>query len=170
MEHISTIVVGHFHATVVIGQRRVRHLERLHRNGTDTTQIRLIALTFKNRLLSQLNAVLFFKFAGHVFKELKFVLLLDDLGLNLNDYLFLHLALEDTVASHISEQLDGSHAPSDSTGGKEVLAVLGLTLFASLVHGILAPLLPNDLELSPDSPSIDQCTVDLFDTFILNGR
>jgi hypothetical protein len=45
---------------------------------------------------------------------------------------------------------------------------LFLALLASLVRTPLAPRLPNYLELSPDSPFIDQSTVDLLDAFILN--
>lgn len=167
MENILAIVVGHLHAAVVVGERRVRHLECLHRDGADTAQISLIALTLEDCFLSELDAVFLFEFTNHIFKELQLVLHLDDFGLNLNDDLLLHLALEHAVAGHVREQLDSSHTSSSSTGLQEVLAVLHLARVTCYLRDILLQGLEDNLELPLGSPLLDERIIDVFDAIVL---
>jgi hypothetical protein len=70
IENVPSIVVWHLHASVVVIQSRIAHLQRLHRDRRNTTEVGLITLALQDCLLSELNAVLFFKFADHSLEEL----------------------------------------------------------------------------------------------------
>ena len=73
------------HALVVVPQGRVAHLQGLHGDGADASQVGLIALLLQDGLLSKLDAELFLQLTNDILKELQLVALLDDLRVDFND-------------------------------------------------------------------------------------
>ena len=104
-EDVLAVVIGHFHSLIVVSEGGIRHLERLHRHGAHSSEIRLIALVLQDCFLSQLDSVLLFHFTDHVFQELQLILLFDDLRINLDLDLLLDALLVILVAGHLRKDL-----------------------------------------------------------------
>lgn len=62
-KHVRTIVTWLSHSLIEIIQCGVGHFKRLVRDGSYSSEIRLVALVFQYSFLSKLNSMFFFKFA-----------------------------------------------------------------------------------------------------------
>ena len=100
------------------------HFKSFHRNGTDTSKIRLIALTLKDGFLSELDPVLLLHLTDHVLQELQLILLLDDFGIDFDLDLLLEALFVVLVAGHLRENLQAFEHSSSETLHIEVITVL----------------------------------------------
>ena len=131
------------------------HLESLHRYGTDTSKIRLIALALKNSFLSQLDPVFLFELAYHALKELQLVFLLDDFCVHLNHNLFFNSLLIQAVTSNLSKQLEGFYTSSLQTHIKEIITVCQLSFLAGIETGPIFVVREQYFLQTLDSPLVD---------------
>ena len=58
IQHVLAVVARLSHALVEVVERGVRHLKRLGRDGSDATQVSLVALILENGFLTLLDLVL----------------------------------------------------------------------------------------------------------------
>jgi len=108
----------------------MRHFEGFHRNSTATSEISLIALAFQDCLLSELDAILFFKFSDHCFEELKLVLFLDYLGFHFNGNLLFDSAFIQFVAGNLGEELEGLNTTALKSSVEESVAEVKLSVLS----------------------------------------
>jgi hypothetical protein len=108
---ILSIVIWHFHASIVVFQSRAAHLESLLADCCDTSEVGLIALILQNGLFAQLNSVFFFQFFNHGLKELAMSFLLVDSSMHLVFDLLLFAALLHLVASELRPEFEMSDRP-----------------------------------------------------------
>jgi hypothetical protein len=107
----------------VVCQSRVRHLESFHGNGTDSSKICLITLTFQNGLLTQLDPVFFFQLFYHAFKELELIFFLCDFGIDFDNNFFFDSLFQQSISRNLCEQLESLHTSSLEADVEEVIAV-----------------------------------------------
>jgi hypothetical protein len=148
----------------------MRHLESLHRYGTDTSKICLIALALKDCLLSQLDPILFFELAYHALEELQLIFLLDHFGVHFDDNFFFDSLLKQSVACNLSEQLEGFDTSPLKTNVKEVIAVSQLSFFAGIKASPIFMVHEQYFLQTLDSPLVDPAENYCFESLVLQNN
>jgi len=156
-KNIFTIVVRHFHSSIVISKSWIWHFESLHRNGTNTSEISLITLALENGFLSKLDSVFFLQLSNHRLKKLQLILLLDYFRLNFNSHLFLYSSFILLVSGNLREELESLHSSSKVALVGEELAVFKLSLLSELGLSLIFEVGVENFLDSFGSPLINPC-------------
>jgi len=130
----------------------VRHFEGFVRDGSNASEVGLIALVLEDSLLAQLNSVLLFKLTNESLQEFLLVFELLHLGLHLNGDSLLHASFVHAIARNLRKQFHVTHCAETKTLLVEGLAEILTAFLVSTLHSISLPNFEDLLDVVSVSP------------------
>lgn len=100
---VLSIIAGHLHTTIVVVKCAIWHLECFLWNSTNTTEISLVTLVFKDCFLTQLDSVFFFEFTDHGLEEIKLFYFFFYAGFNFILYFFFKASFIHFIACNLNK-------------------------------------------------------------------
>ena len=166
---IVAVVLRHLHAPVNVLQRRVRHLQRLLRNGTGATQVRLVTLVLENRLFPELDPELLFELLNHRLEELELQLLFLDFQLHLSGDAFFNPPLVVFTAVNLVVALQIAESATLNAALIEFLTEGSILRFMTFLARILFPEFPDVSGPTSAAPPFDPAVNQDFNAVVLNS-
>ena len=145
----------------------MRHLERLLRDGSDTSQVGLVALIFKDRFFAQFDAIFLLELFNNCFQELKLVHLFLDFSLNFKLNSLLNPSQVHAVSGNLAEKLPRSDSSELKSFHIKLAAELNTLSFIVFLLVVLDPGLPGAEKHALAAPDVNPPDHKLFVSFSL---